>query len=86
MTRADLRLELLKLSYTHSRDAVEAVGRAKVLENFVLETEEKSESVGVEVQATAAEGNLATPLATQLPVSRKASGSRKHDGNPDILS
>lgn len=31
-----IRLELLKLTYTHGRDAAEAVERAKVLEAFVL--------------------------------------------------
>ena len=37
MTRAELRLELLKLSYTHGRDVAEAVGRAKNMEEFVLQ-------------------------------------------------
>lgn len=32
-----LRLELLRLTYTHGRDPAEAVGRAKVLEGYVNE-------------------------------------------------
>jgi hypothetical protein len=35
MTVADLRIELLRLTYTHGRDASEAVDRAKVLEQYV---------------------------------------------------
>jgi hypothetical protein len=35
MTQDEIRLELLKLTYTHGRDAAEAVGRAKILEAFI---------------------------------------------------
>jgi hypothetical protein len=37
MDREALRLELLKLTYSHGRPAGEAVGRAKELEDYVLE-------------------------------------------------
>jgi len=33
----DLRLKLLELTYTHGRDAREAVERAKVLEEYVMD-------------------------------------------------
>jgi len=33
----DLRLKLLELTYTHGRDASEAVARAKELEKYVME-------------------------------------------------
>lgn len=39
MERQALRLELLKLTYTHAREASEAVARAKVLETYVTEGE-----------------------------------------------
>jgi hypothetical protein len=38
MTRDELRLELLSLTYSHGRDAAEAVERAKVLELYVCES------------------------------------------------
>lgn len=49
MTRAELRLELLKLSYTHGRDVAEAVGRAEKMEEFILQGSElnKESSGGV---------------------------------------
>jgi len=37
MTQQELRLELLKLTYSHGREASEAVKRAGVLESYVLE-------------------------------------------------
>ena len=37
MTKSEMRLELLKLTYSHGRDASEAVDRAKVLEAFLLD-------------------------------------------------
>lgn len=37
MNRADLRLELLKLTYSHGREPSEAVDRAKVLEAYLHE-------------------------------------------------
>lgn len=37
MDRETLRLELVKLTYAHGRDAAEAVGRAKDLEAYVSE-------------------------------------------------
>lgn len=36
MDRQTLRLELLKLTYSHGRQASEAVARAKELEDFVV--------------------------------------------------
>lgn len=36
MDERELRLELLKLTYTHGRDVSEAVSKAEVLENYVL--------------------------------------------------
>lgn len=38
MTDIELRLECLKLTYTHGRLAAEAVDRAKVLEDYVKNT------------------------------------------------
>lgn len=38
MDLKDLRIELLKLTYTHGRDASEAVTRAKELEGYVIES------------------------------------------------
>jgi hypothetical protein len=35
VTEVDYRLELLKLTYTHGRDAAEAVRRAKELEEYL---------------------------------------------------
>ena len=35
MEREDIRLECIKIAYAHSRDATEAVGRAKILENYI---------------------------------------------------
>lgn len=43
MTRESLRLELLKLTYTHGRDSAEAVGRAKELEKYLFEEEVRAE-------------------------------------------
>lgn len=37
MELKELRLELLKLTYNHGREAREAVDRAKELETYVLE-------------------------------------------------
>lgn len=37
MEREDLRLELVKLTYTHGRTTAEAVARAKDLEAYVSE-------------------------------------------------
>lgn len=37
MDRHQLRLELLRLTYTHGRDSAEAVARAKALEEYVTE-------------------------------------------------
>lgn len=45
MTKQDVRLELLKLTYNHGREASEAVERAKVLEAFVLD--ESAEPLGL---------------------------------------
>lgn len=39
MTKDEMRLELLKLTYTHGRTSAEAVARAEELEAFVLEDE-----------------------------------------------
>lgn len=44
MERELVRLELLKLTYTHGRDANDAVERAKVLESYVL-PEDKANNV-----------------------------------------
>lgn len=41
--RAELRLELLKLTYTHGRESTEAVSRAKILEDFILEESESAD-------------------------------------------
>lgn len=41
MTKPELRLELLKLTYNHGREASEAVNRAKELETFVFDGSEK---------------------------------------------
>jgi hypothetical protein len=41
MTKQDVRLELLKLTYNHGREASEAVERAKILEAFVLDESAK---------------------------------------------
>ena len=38
MTDSDMRLELLKLTYSHNRSAEEAVGRATELEKFAVGT------------------------------------------------
>lgn len=35
MDKAQLRLELIKLTYTHGRDVCEAVARAKALEAYL---------------------------------------------------
>jgi hypothetical protein len=37
MKKEELRLELVKLTYTHGRDVAEALGRAKELEKYVSE-------------------------------------------------
>lgn len=42
MTRIEIRLECLKLTYAHGRDPGEAVGRAKVLEAYIMAEDEKS--------------------------------------------
>lgn len=39
MTIQELKLELVRLTYTHGREASEAVERAKVLQQYVLATE-----------------------------------------------
>lgn len=36
MEREDLRLECVKLTYTHGRSPAEAVGSAKLLEDYIL--------------------------------------------------
>lgn len=38
MDRAELRLELLKLTYNHSHGPIEAIGRARKLEEFLFES------------------------------------------------
>jgi hypothetical protein len=40
MTREELRLELLKLTYTHGRTSAEAVARAQELEGHVTAVED----------------------------------------------
>lgn len=48
-SRESLRLELVKLTYAHGRNCAEAVGRAKELEDYVLEpgpSEEKKKKSG----------------------------------------
>lgn len=35
MSISEIRLELIKLTYSHGRDATEAVGRAEKLEEYV---------------------------------------------------
>jgi hypothetical protein len=42
MTSPELRLELLKLTYSHGREPSEAVERAKVLEEYALEGQVKA--------------------------------------------
>lgn len=42
MERDELRLELLKLTYSHGRDAAEAVRRAKELERYISATNPES--------------------------------------------
>ncbi len=37
MNREEMRLEILKLTYTHGRETSEAVGRAKALEDYIFE-------------------------------------------------
>jgi hypothetical protein len=37
VTLHEIRIELLKLTYTHGRDAAEAVSRTRELEKFVVE-------------------------------------------------
>lgn len=44
MQRDELRLELLKLTYAHGRDAAEAVGRAKTLEEYISQDAAPSDS------------------------------------------
>lgn len=39
--RDELRVQLLKLVYNHGRSAEQAIDRAKVLEKFVTEAEDK---------------------------------------------
>jgi hypothetical protein len=34
---AEVRLELLRLTYTHGREASEAVDRAKILESYITQ-------------------------------------------------
>jgi len=41
MDRVSLRLDLLRLTYTNARDAGEAVSRAKVLEEYVAESDQE---------------------------------------------
>jgi hypothetical protein len=44
MDRQELRLEIVKLTYTHGREITEAVARAKALEAYILDESEKKES------------------------------------------
>lgn len=37
MTKEDLRLEILKLTYTHGRESSQAIERARELENYLTE-------------------------------------------------
>jgi hypothetical protein len=46
MARQELRLELLKLTYSHGRESSEAVERAKVLETYVLGETAKAAPAG----------------------------------------
>jgi hypothetical protein len=43
MDRQELRLEIVKLTYTHGREITEAVARAKALEAYILDESEKKE-------------------------------------------
>lgn len=45
MLRSQLRLELLKLTYTHARSAEEAVSRASELEKYAFVKEDAPEEV-----------------------------------------
>jgi hypothetical protein len=47
MTRDELRLELLRLTYSHGRDSAEAVERAKVLESYVTDIKESTPAPSV---------------------------------------
>lgn len=42
MDRALIRLEVIKLTYTHGRDSAEAVYRARELENYIFELQDES--------------------------------------------
>lgn len=47
MTKTEVRLEVLKLTYTHSRDAAEAVARARKLEEYIFETQDVASEMNV---------------------------------------
>ena len=66
-----MRLELLKLTYTHGRDAAEAVARAKALEAFVFADE-------------IARRNGAHPAELDAP-KRGPGRPRKTDREPSLL-
>ena len=44
MDRAQLRLEIIKLTYTHGRDTTEAVSRARDLENYIFESQDEKQN------------------------------------------
>lgn len=69
MDREILRLELLKLTYAHSRQAAEAVERAKELEAFVVVPENPAQEAG---KAGAATGTLKLPQKQGGPIKQFA--------------
>jgi hypothetical protein len=70
MKRAELRLELIKLTHTLGRTSAEAVGRAKELEEFILaEPERGSEAV-----------------TESAPTEKRGPGRPRKVGNPNPLS
>ncbi len=59
MDRALVRLEIIKLTYTHGRDAAEAVSRARELENYIFEfQDEKQKEVKSKPRKTGNSENL----------------------------
>lgn len=54
MLRSQLRLELLKLTFTHARSPEEALAKAMKLEKFILEKDESEEVKDQEPKKTSA--------------------------------
>ena len=54
----NMRLELLRLCYTHAKSAEDAVTRARVLEAYVVETTRKPRSKPQDSTGTPASGSV----------------------------